>query len=272
MKKSHQIITIFCILLIILLVAIVVYFSQGARIRSLHYIKLNSKSKIEFLTDAKNVVKGVYPINIEAMMVVVDENFIGLDIENAIDKYLDICMKMGYFDLVGGDNGIQISVSSSFTQSLENKIYKVCNEFFIKNEILCVIAESDSDLKLYHDKQANKVFNIEKLVLINSIIEKTDQYNFDAVNKMNESEIVDKLEDLVKNNTVINNNNKNTLLDNKYYNIDNYKQIYNNHINNITNKSQSEFVQKYAKFKKSQTNSWELDFDKKLNESNLNDM
>ena len=45
------------------------------------------------------------------------------------------------------------------------------------------------------------------------------------------------------------------------------KGDYDKHINNITKESQKEFNEKYAKFKKSATYEWELDFQKKINKS-----
>ncbi len=267
MKKSHQIITIGAILLVIAIVGVIVYFSEGSRMRNSHFIRLELNPKVEFMTDADNIVDTVYPVNDEAYEVIVGEEFVGLKIEEAVEKYLSLCMQMGYFDLDGDNNGIQVSVSSSFTQSLENKIYTACNKFFIDNEIMCVIAESDADLALYKEKKEKKVTNIEKLVLIKSILEKSREYTFEELNSKTQSDLIDILETFHENklNDLIDYNQQ--FYDNKILSIDKYKTIYDNHIKNITKESQKEFNEKYAKFKKSATYDWELNFQKKMQES-----
>ena len=102
------------------------------------------------------------------------------------------------------------------------------------------------------------------MVVIESILERTNEYSFEYLNNNNESKLLDIVENLL-------NIDSNDYYNNKQYYVTKSNDIltqnidkYNNHINNIDKISKSEFVLNYAKFVKSQTPTWELDFKKQL--------
>ena len=268
MVNRKQIFTIVSIIVFVVLVGVGVYFYEGVGMRNSHYIKLDLGPSVEFLTDSDNIINTVYPCNEDAKIVIAGENFKDLDIKEAVNKFLLLCVKTGYIDVTKSDNAVQISVSSGFTQVLENKIYATCNKFFQDNEIYAVIAESDADLALFRQKKEKHVMSIEKLVIINSILEKTNEYNFEQLNKKNESELIDLLEDLhaMNNNDILleqYGSQKNNLIEENF-------DKFNAHLSAITNESKREFNSKYDKYKKKETNKYESDFAKALEEKKQN--
>ena len=122
MKKSHQIFFVGFVVTLFVVVGIVVFFIEGRDMRTSHYIRLELNPKIEFLTDNDNIVNSYYPINDDAKIVVAGEELVGLDINDAVKLFIDKCARLGYIDVDGNNNGVQISVSSGFTQKLENSI------------------------------------------------------------------------------------------------------------------------------------------------------
>lgn len=264
MKKSHQIIFVGLVIATFVAIAVWVYFAEGVDMRNTHYIRIELNPKVEFLTSDNNVVKTIYPVNMEAEMVVAGEEFVGLDITDAVTKFLDLCAKMGYIEVDSMDNAVQISVSSSFTQSLENRVYMACNKFFVENEIFGIIAESDADRKLYEESVENKVSSIEKLVVIKAVMEKTQDYTFEKLRDMTESDLMqilesehDKIQDKLGNNFA-------DYIDTKNDRLQTNQAKYDTHKKAITIESTRQFVDKYAKFKKSNTAEWELDFQSKI--------
>ncbi len=266
MKKSHQIIFISASILVFVIMALVVYFSEGVAMRSSRYYRLDVGVAVEFLTDSNNIVDTIYPVDDRARVMLAGEEFVGLNIEEAVPKYLQLCASMGYIDVDGDNNGVQISVSSTFTQAIENEIYVACSKYFLDNEIYCVIAESDADLALYNQKKEKGVSSIEKLVVIKSVMEKTDEYDFRDLARLTESELMEILEDYHEDMTA-------TLLQGSAEDIAAKdailaanKEKYDTHILAITKDTKRDFADKYAKYKKSETYDWELDFAKKIAE------
>jgi len=266
MKKYHQIIFISASILVFGIMALVVYFSEGVTMRSSRYYRLDAGVAVEFLTDSDNIVDTIYPVDVNARIMLAGEKFVGLNIEEAVPKYLELCAKLGYIDVDSDNNGVQISVSSTFTQAIENEIYVACSRYFLDNEIYCVIAESDADLALYNEKKEKGVSSIEKLVVIKSVMEKTGEYAFEDLARMTESELMEILqvyheemaatllqraaEDIAAKDVILAAN----------------KEKYDTHILAITNDTKRNFADKYAKYKKSETYDWELDFAKKIAE------
>ncbi len=266
MNKSHQIIFISICIGIFVLLALVVYFSEGVGMRTSRYYRLDTGVAVEFLTDSDNIVDTIYPVDELSRVLVSGENFVGMHIDNAVEAYLDLCARMGYIDVDSRNNGVQISVSSTFTQAIENEVYEVCNKYFLENEIFCIVAESDADLALFKEKKEKNISSIEKLVLIKSVLEKTDKYTIEELAKMNESELMKILEGFHEEYA----NNMADYSDDDYVAkmsiLANNKQRYDDHITAITNGTRRDFTDKYSKYKKSETYDWELDFTKKLAE------
>ena len=93
MKKSHQIIFLSIAILLFVAIALVVYFSEGVGMRSSRYYRLDTGVAIEFLTDSDNIVDTVYPVDEDARLIVIGEEFVGLHIDKAVEKYLTLCAR-----------------------------------------------------------------------------------------------------------------------------------------------------------------------------------
>ncbi|MBQ4558169.1 MAG: hypothetical protein IJA61_02190 [Clostridia bacterium] len=261
MKKSHQIFVITSVILLFVAIALVVVFYNGTKMLNSHFVRIEVNPKIEFLSGEDGKVESVFAVNEEAEELIIGEEFVGLSMEEAVEKFLDLCLQANYLDFEKDTNAIGLSVSSGFTQEFEGDMYGVCNKFLIDNEILGVIAEKDVDLALFREKKEKKVFSVEKLVLINSILEKTSEYSFDDLNDMSESDLIDVLEDLHEANSQKEYTKEQLANKNKL--IDFNRTRLNEHRANITNQSQREFASRYDKFKKSKTKEYEMGFEDK---------
>ena len=116
MKKISQTITIGIILAIIAILAIVVMLIENKHDHT-HYVCVEVNPRVEFLTDAKHKVSSVKPINHEAKELLFDEIFVGLNIDEACVKFVDLCARAGYIK-VEGENAVKLSVLSGLNQKL----------------------------------------------------------------------------------------------------------------------------------------------------------
>ena len=260
MKKSHQFFVIGLVILLAIAAAVGVIFYNGGRMLNSHFVRLEVNPKVEFLTNSDNKVESIYPVNQDAYDLIVGEEWVGLNITDAVTKFLTLCAKAGYIDVDGKNNAVGLAVSSGFLQAFENEIYSTINIFYKSNEIFGVIAEADCDLANYKEKKAKNVSSIEKLVVIKSVLEKSDEYTFEQLNGIRECELIDMLEDL---HTAY----APRLLDYsaldtqpRLTRIANNQDKYTQHMQSISNFTQRKFASEFEKFKKENTSKYEQDY------------
>ena len=197
MEKKHLIGKILIVSIIALIIASagIVVALKGVKSSDTHYIQLEVNPRIEILTNKKNKVTSVLPLNKEAKEIMIEENFIGLSIEDATEKFMTLCTQCGYIDVNSEDNAVRTTIVSGLTQSLEVKVYSTINNFFLKNEIMGVIVENDSDLAQIKEAKKLGVSSANKLAIIKSMIEKNPDLNINDLKKIDESKLIKKIED-----------------------------------------------------------------------------
>ena len=261
MKKMGEAFAIVFVLTIILS-AVIVIIITGNRASHTHYVCLEINPRVEFLTDSKHKVKSLKPLNQQAKELLIDEEFIGLSMEDATTKFLDLCARSGYLRVDGSNNAVKLSVLSGLNQSLEQDLASTINKFFVNNNILGVVVESSQDLQAYKDAKKHGV-NFEKYDLMMAVQESQPNASIDELKKLNNKQLIEKIEQ--SHNEYVFDYTESELA-NKVALIDFYREVYDKHEASITNETTREFKTKLKEFKAENTKDYKVDYNKKYNE------
>lgn len=264
MKKSKEILTIVVILILVVGVGIFIGL-RGIKSHNNHYVRIEVNPKIEFITDAHNKVLTYVPINEEAKIIVCQEEFKGLNIEEACSKFIQLCAKTNYIDVDGNENAVRITTISGLTHSLENKVYKSINNYFKNNNIKAVVVESENDIDLISEAQNKNIASANKLMLIKAITEKNETYTLEELNKLSETKLIDKLIEIHNHIDYSPTTHTPEQITNKSKLIDFNRKHFEDHIYSVTDKSISEFSKEFKNFKAENTNSYEENFNEAYN-------
>lgn len=264
MKKTKQYFIIGMVCAIFIGVAILNFF-VGVKPHNAHYIKLEVNPKIEFITDRNNIVTSIMPLNEEAYELLIQENFTGLSIEEATEKFIDLCTKANYIDINSKNNAVRLTIVSGFMQALELKVYETINNYFIENEILACIIENDNDRTEIKKAKENKVSSANKLSIIESILSKNSSFKFEELNKKTERDLLEILKETHKLSGYSSSNFTSTQLANKSKLIDSNRTRLEEHRKNITSNSQREFHKKYDEHKRLNLSKFKPNFESKYN-------
>lgn len=259
-NKTKEILTIALVFTFFIGAGVFTYFF-GVKSHDYHYIRLDVNPKVEFITNDKNEVLTVYPVNHHAKLLLVDEQFIGLDIKEAVENFFDLCVRTNYIDISGEDNTVRITVVAGFMQALEMQVYETLNNYLIKNEILTVIVENDNDRTEETDAKDENVSSPNKLALIKTImLQAPDQYEFEELNSKNENKLIVLLKKLHQKNYNPNNHSDEDR-ELKLQLINNTAQKIEAHKAKLTNQTARAFHEKFDEYKRNNKIKYERDFD-----------
>lgn len=260
MNKTKEFLTIAFVFVFFIGAGVFTYF-YGVKSHDYHYIRLDVNPKVEFITDDKNKVLTVCPVNEQAKFLLADEEFVGLDIKEACEKFFDICVRTNYIDIDGENNTVRITVVSGFMQALEMQVFETINNYLIKNNILTVIVENDSDRTEVSDVKEENVSSPNKLALIKTImLQDPDKYKFEELNSKRENKLIEIIKELHKKNyhptqhTAEERQRKAQL-------INEHKEKVRAHLEKVNNASTREFHKKFDEYKRLNRNKYERDFD-----------
>lgn len=261
MKKFSEI-GAFIFIFTIIASAVIVIIISGNRATHTHYVCLEINPRIEFLTDSEHKVKSFKPLNTEAKELIINEEFIDLNITDACEKFLTLCTKAGYLKVDSNNNAVKLSVLSGINQELEVKLSQSINKFFINNNILGILIDSSQDLQQYKEAKKHKVSST-KYDLMMAVKEHFPTTTIKELKKLNNQELIKKIEEshnkYATEYTTEEINNKTAL-------IDFYRTIYNNHMSNISNESTREFKEKLKEFRAEKTKEYKINYEQKYNE------
>jgi len=265
MKKSKQYFIIGMVCAIFIGVAVLTFFI-GVKPHNAHYIRLEVNPKVEFITDRDNTVTSVMPLNNEAFELLIQEEFVGLSIDKASEKFIDLCTKANYINPEKEDNAVRLTVVSGFMQALELKVYESINNYFMENEILGVIVENDNDRTEIKDAKDRKIASANKLALMKSICLLNNSYTLESLTGKTESELLEILKELHELSGYSPEVYTNEQLANKSKLIDANRTRYEEHKKKLTNESNREFQKKYDEYKRQTVQKYEPDFDTKYDD------
>lgn len=259
MKSAKEIITIVLVVAVFIGVAAAFSFT-GTKNGGYNYVELEINPKIEFLTDGKENVISVYPINDDAKELIIGEQFEGLKIDEAVKKYLTIATNLNYLDVDRDDNVVKLTCVSGLTKALEVKLYREINSYLVKNEIMGVVIENTDDLQEF--KQAKKLgVSNDKYSLIEAVNRLNSNEKKEDLKKLSEKKLLEKIKLLHENVKPIVQTATEAELNNKSKLINLNKAKIENHKNKITFKSTSKFKESYVKNKKLNASKYEKNFD-----------
>lgn len=229
----------------------------GTRSTHVHYVCVEVNPKVEFLTDKKHKVTSFMPLNQEAKELLIQEQIVGLKIEDAVEKFLTLCTRSGYLKLSGEDNAVKLSVLSGLNQGLESDLTSLINKFYVKNEMLGVVVDSSQDLQNF--KSAKKMHvSAEKYDLMLAVNEKGGD---DLMNlkKLSNKKLIEKIQQQHANYNFSYTANE---LENKVKLIDFNRVSYQEHLNKITPSTTRAFREKQQKHVKKNQKKYKVDFNK----------
>lgn len=224
-----------------------------------NYVQLEINPKVEFLCDKKFKVVSIAPLNDDASIVLSDMELIGLDIDKAIDMYLDECAKTGYLDVDGIDNAVNLTVVDGLTQALDVHIMQSIYGYLRKNEVMASVTENYEIREMFNKKKESNMCCVNKYKLVTTLESTQSALDFDALKKLSEVNLID----LVKSN---HENNPYTPsqedISKKKELIESNKNKYDTHIKNISNNTQKEFSELLDDFQKSSGKKYQQNFEK----------
>lgn len=261
MKKLSEI-GAFIFIGVIIISAVVAIILSGSRASHVHYVCLELNPRVEFLADSHHKVKSIKPLNVEAKELLIDEEFVGLPMTEACNKFMTLCAKAGYLKVDGNNNAVKLSVLSGLTQELELRLAQTINKFFVDNNILGILVESSQDLQQYKDAKKQKV-DFEKYDLMLAVKENFPDISLDELKKLSNQKLVEKIEESHKEYRLDYTEEE---LANKVALIDFYRDVYNNHVSNISNDSTRKFKEDLKEFRAKKTRDYKINYNKKYNE------
>ena len=260
MKKLSEVFIIILVITVMLSGAIA-FVVMGSRSTHTHYVCLEVNPRVEFLTDAKHKVKSLRPINQEAKELLINENFVGLNMEDACNKFLELCARAGYIK-VDGDNAVKLTVLSGLNQMLEVNISKNINKFFVDNNILGIVVDNSQDLQVYKNAKKQGV-DIERYDLMMAVSENDNSISLEKLKVLSNKKLIKLIEEGHKDYDMTYTEEE---LNNKKKLIDANKETYDNHIENITSDSTKEFKMKLKDYRLRETKNYKVDFSTRYNE------
>lgn len=233
----------------------------GAENLDYNYVKVEVNPKVEFLSDTKNNVTSVFALNNEAKQLLAGEEFVGMKIEMATKKFVDLCVQANYIDVERKDNAVKLTVVAGLTQALETNVYKEVSKYFVDNAINCVVVENQNDLNQF--KQAKELgVGLNKLSLMEAVTKFEPNLSLESVKKLSEKELVNRVnvahQKLKETQTFTSAD-----FENKTKLIDFNRAKLNKHKESLNNEKLSKFADDYKLYVKETLKWYEQDFNKK---------
>ena len=262
--KVKEIIVLGLVLLTIIFLAVFMGF-RGVKNNKYNYVKLEINPKIEFVTDNKLNVVSVFPLNEEAKQLMSNENFVGLNAEDAAKKFVDLCVKTNYIDVEGEDNAVKLTVVTGLTEKLDVKLFRSVTNYFLENEIKAVVLENETDLKQFKAAKELGVCS-NKYSLMESVCNLYPDLTLNDAKILTEKEMILKIKTAHQNLISKTTNYTDYDVQEKERLINENCLKLNNHHKKITKQSRRLFADDYKKFVKENLKQYKTDFDGRKNE------
>lgn len=224
-----------------------------------NYVQLEINPRVEFLCDKKFKVVSVAPLNDDAEVVLADMNLVGIDIDKAVETYLDECAKTGYLDVDGIDNAVNLTVVDGLTQALDVHIMQSIYGYLRKNEVMSAVTENYEIREMFDKKKESNMCCVNKYKLVTTLESTQDTLDFNSLKKLSEVSLIDLVKSNHENNPYTpsqeNISKKKTLIEEN-------KEKYNTHKDNISPNTQREFAELFDKFQKSSGKKYQQNFEK----------
>ncbi len=227
----------------------------GARADDTYYVCLEVNPRVEFLTNSKGKVKSVKPINEDAKILLINEDFVGKDMADVAVKWIDLCERAGYIDVTGKDNAIKVTVLAGLTQRFESDIVSKVYKKLSKDNVYCVVTENQNDLHNFKSAKKQSA-SPEKYDLMLAVTE-NGGYKMEDLKSKNSRELIDIIakqhEEYKFSYTADELALKQSLMDAN-------KQKYDEHMASINDSTTKKFRTEYDKYLKENTHPYDVNF------------
>ncbi len=257
MEKKNTIIALIFVGVIIVS-AVILIITLGITAREYNYVQLEINPKVEFIVDKDFKVVSYRPLNEDAKVLLSNENYKGLDIDDVAVHFIDLAAQTGYIDVDGFDNAVNITVIDGLTQALDVHITEKIYSYLRDNEILCAVVENSEDRKSFDSKKEEGLCCANKYKLISTLASQDSTLDANSLKDLSEIELIDMV-------TNIHQTNKYTvsseLREKKELLLSANKAKYDKHKKAITNSSQSSFSEVFDDYQKSTGSKYHRDFE-----------
>lgn len=257
-SKISEILTIVIVLGIFLTMALIFSFT-GVKNLDYNYVKVEVNPKVEFVTTKHNRILTVYPINNEAKELLINEDFIGLNVKEGVTKFVDLCVQANYIDVEREDNAIKLTTVSGMAHVLEEDVYKCVKEYLLNNQIKSVVLEGSNDLEEFKSSKKLGV-SVPKYALIESYVNLYGGSK-ESATKLSEKQLIKQIKIAHDENLPFLQNYTQNQIAEKTKLIDFNRAKLNNHKSKISNKSISKFKDEYKQYVISNQSGYEQNFD-----------
>ena len=260
MGKIKELVYVILVPMILIVLSLILSFT-GTKNADYNYVKLEINPAIEFLCLSNGKVATVCPLNTEAKMVVSNETFVGMFVDDAAEKFVDLCVQTGYVDVDREDNAIKLTAVTKMGEVLDVKIRKNLNKYLLKNQIKAVVIENEQDLQEF--KKAKRFgVSANKYSLMESVCNLCGENNMEELKNFSKKELIKIIKTEHDNYNQLTNSGFELKQENKTKLIEENKAKLNNHKQKIKKQNKHKYADEYKEFIKSKQKHYKQNFDK----------
>jgi len=161
-------------------------------------VRISINPIIEFVADKDNKVVAVNPDNTDAENLIAEIDFIGMELEDAVEKFIELATEAGYIDVDSRENQVTITVlgdadEEKTEKSLEERIYK----YFENNGIFGKVRRET--LEAYAEQAAQLDISTGKMKMVMRALDMGADYTIEQLAKMPMNELVHLFKDKAQN-------------------------------------------------------------------------
>lgn len=256
-KKSTILSLLFVGAAVVSAVAFIIF--SGITAQDYNYVQLEINPRVEFVCDKYFKVISTRPLNDDARIVLAGVDYKGMSVDDASVDFMDLCAKCGFIDLDTEDNAVNITVIDGITQALDVHVTKSIFEYLRAKEIKCTVIENYEDRSMFDEKKKNNVCCANKYKLIKTLQEYDSEKSVKQLNKLSEESLIDMVANIHTSDPYTPHDEELAMKESL---MELNKDKYENHMNNITNKSQREFEKAFDELQKKNHSKYSDNFTK----------
>lgn len=122
---------------------------------SSYYVAIDINPSIEFIVDEDDIITSYNLLNEDAEILVADIDFVGMNVDEAVELFITVATEAGYIDVDSEDNAVLITVlgedEDDTTAQVRNRLRERVGRYFVKNYIVAEVLTdefTDEDLIL----------------------------------------------------------------------------------------------------------------------------
>jgi len=104
-----------------------------------YYVAIDINPSIEFIVDEEDNVVSFNLCNEDAEILVAGVDFIGMNVDEAVELFIELATEAGYIDVDSEDNAVLITVlgdeENAFVEQVRTRIKEKVGRFFVRNYI-----------------------------------------------------------------------------------------------------------------------------------------